>query len=85
MIDFSGPTSPARSENRIFVSLVHPDRCEHDDVERESADWSVGIMTAYVVCNDCGADLTDDDAYNDPDPWDDGDRRYDEWKDSQLT
>ena len=84
MIDFSGPTPPAGRENRIFVSLVHPDRCEHDDVERESADWSVGIMGPCVTCNDCGADVTDE-YFDDPDPWDDGDRRYDEWKDSQLT
>lgn len=64
------------------VSLFHPDRCEHDNLDKQPADRSVGIMSGYVLCEDCGADVTD--MYDDADEWDDGDRAYDSWKDSQF-
>lgn len=67
------------------VSLFHPDRCEHDNVAHEAADRSVGHMSAYTYCEDCNSDLSDNPDFNgESDEWDDGDRAYDSWKDSQF-
>lgn len=66
----------------MAISLVHPDRCDHDNVDREPADRSVGV-TGGIYCEDCGADVTDDPRYEAPEDWDDGDRAYDAWKDER--
>lgn len=67
----------------MIHNLVHPDRCSHDSIVREPADYSVGIMAAGIWCEDCEADLSDDPRFDDPEPWDDGDRAYDAWKDER--
>lgn len=67
----------------MSVSLIHPDRCEHENRDSQPADRSVGFW-GYICCEDCGADLSDDCRYNgEEDPWDDGDRAYDAWKDER--
>lgn len=68
----------------MTISIIHPDRCEHDNLDKQGPDRSVGFA-GYVMCEDCGADLSDNSDFNgDHDEWDDGDRAYDSWKDSQF-
>ncbi len=64
-----------------IVSLFHVDRCEHDNTDTQPADPSVGYMSAFVQCEDCGKDITD--MCDDREEWDDGDRAYDAWKDER--
>lgn len=69
-----------------MINLTHPDRCPHDDIERDPPDYSVGIFGWFVECQECGTDLSDHPDYEgggEPDPWDDGDRAYDAWKDER--
>lgn len=68
----------------MTISIIHPDRCEHDNLDKQGSDRSVGFE-GYVRCEDCGADLTDNSDFNgENDEWDDGDRAYDSWKDDMI-
>lgn len=62
------------------VSLIHPARCEHDNVDAQGSDHSVGF-DGGITCEDCGADVTDDPRYERDEWGDDCDRAYEEWKD----
>lgn len=44
--------------------------CPHETVQRDPADWSVGIMSDAVWCEDCGLDLSNDPLY-DRNNWED--------------
>lgn len=61
------------------VSLIDPERCQHENTDTEPRDMSVGF-SGGTWCQDCAADLTDEYARDD---WDDGDRAYDAWKDER--